>query len=167
MLPASSPEISMTRRTAASCLVALAAALGLTACGEDRGPTVTVNGTKLTPEEVAAGARATEFLKEMRKDGAMPHLPKGDRALTAADVEKFLEVMPEVRKLGKEGGGDITAVGRIAKAHGMSIPEWAIIHTRIIAAAHGLQTGVPYGKEDDAAVVAPFKDRVLQVIRDE
>lgn len=176
----------MARPIASSCFLALAALL-LPACGEDRGPKVTVSGANLTAEEKAAADRVNDFIESqgnganltpeqraamakmkdmMGKDGALASLPKANRPLTAADVEKFLKVMPEVKKLGKSGG-DLSAVGKIAQAHGMSIPEWAIIHTRIISAAHGLQTGVPYAQEDDAAVVAPFKDRVLEAIKND
>ena len=91
----------------------------------------------------------------------MGSLPSVMGPLKPADVETYLKVNPEVHKV----AGDISALTKVLQAHGLTAPQWAVLQGRIVGAAMGLKHGqLPQALEGDAAVVEPYKDRILRSV---
>lgn len=163
------------------------ACLSLVACGDDapgRSPVpggappppfaARTDGTALTPEELAkamrmpkGGEAAAKELTDALKARLGPTLEEdakkakafAERPLTAADVETYLAVTPEMRSAATIQGGAAALLAR----HGLTGMEWGVLSGRISALRMALR--VPDARLDaktaaDVETLRPFAERL-------
>lgn len=152
-------------------LVALAVTAVLAACGDSSPPPVRPEFVEIQPKvppssrpEVAEAVRAA--LASATGGGGPGALDRAKelttRALTDADIERFLVLMPKIRA----AGSDRTKVLSTLEAEGLSVMEWGPLAARITTAALGVKSGMGVGaNEADIDVVRPHLDRVLAAMR--
>lgn len=152
----------------------------LSGCGDDAGGSPKDPSRALTPAELGealqrgkADPQATaRELEATLKEQLGPHLADGaakakemtERPLTAADVERFLELAPVLYPIRK----DMAATGKALTARGTTFVEYTLMMSRIMAARMQLRTGKDPADErrkQDVEVVRPYADRIDAAMR--
>lgn len=95
--------------------------------------------------------------------GTASRAPREVRPLTPADVERYIEVLPEFAK-----GNNIPTWTAVAEKHGMTFQELTALTTRVSRAQMNLAIKGGAGKAtgvdaQDVEVVRPFADRLREV----
>jgi hypothetical protein len=156
-------------------------------CGDDAPPPgKSSSGRPVTPEELrnamkegfpGQGADLTDAMKaaqEARREieermggvdleeSAKKAKALGDRPLTAADVERYIDVFPKVRA----AGSDLQAKNAALKSAGLTPLEWTVLTGRIHAmrmAARLPATSIKPDIAADVETVRAFADRLDKV----
>jgi hypothetical protein len=136
-------------------LLATLPLLFLAACGDDAPPSGSGMKVKVNGQTIDVGGMQEASKRAMEMV---------NRPLTAADVERFLAVMPEVRRLGSGRDEDTS---KILEKRGVFLAEWGPLVGRVMAAYQVLKHSP--GSADakvkaDAEVVRPYVDRIEAVM---
>jgi hypothetical protein len=123
-------------------------------------------GADLTDAMEAAQAAKREIEERMGgvdlEESANKAKALGDRPLTAADVERYIEVFPKVRA----AGSDLQAKNAVLKTAGLTPLEWTVLTGRITAMRMAARLPAASVKPDiagDVETVRRFADRLDQV----
>jgi hypothetical protein len=129
--------------------------LALSACGDEK-PTVTVNGRTIDVSGLPAGMPSGADLERL-KAGNDKAAALGARALTAADIERFLAVKAAMTA----AGTDPAKMEAALAGQGLSIQEWRVLGGRVITLVPLLKSGATHAKlAADMATAKPFLERL-------
>lgn len=144
-----------------SLALLLAPALLLAACGGEPAP-----GSPEAQEQQARDLahRLGEALVKQGAEAGSRMRELSERALTSADVERYLALATKLQSLG--GSKDPQALLRVLEEQQVSMPEWGLLTSRILAAVGAAEYGSATKglAAGDVEAVRPFVERIKQAL---
>jgi hypothetical protein len=136
-------------------ILAALLAFTLAACGDEK-PTVTVNGRTIDVSGLPSGLPSGADLERL-KAGNEKAAALGARALTAADIERFLAVKAAMTA----AGTDPAKMEAALAGQGISVQEWRVLGGRVLMLVPMLKGGLTNEKlAADLATAKPFLERL-------